>query len=90
MQLEIEKLKHHNIPIHTFYLQPLAKEEGFQKIAEDTNGQCMQLDLNGEGSQMLTHLVTEQILGSIGNSVGGMADELIEEYRRKYRQRQHI
>lgn len=92
-EIEVGKLKAH-LPIHTFYLTSTAKQEGFEKIAQDTGGKCMKLDLNEEGAEMLTHLVTEQILESIGNSVGGMADELIEDYRKEYRkgyrQRQHL
>ncbi|CAF5057827.1 unnamed protein product [Rotaria sp. Silwood1] len=53
----------------------------FKKVAEQTGGRCEMLDINSSsGSQMLTDLITEEILRNVGGSTKGNA--LVEAYRK--------
>ncbi|CAF4705970.1 unnamed protein product [Rotaria sp. Silwood1] len=50
-------------------------------VAEQTGGRCEMLDINSSsGSQMLTDLITEEILRNVGGSTKGNA--LVEAYRK--------
>ncbi|CAF3676854.1 unnamed protein product [Rotaria sp. Silwood1] len=55
----------------------------FKQIAKQTGGRCEMLDINSSsGSQMLTDLVTEEILRNIGGSTKGNA--LVEAYGKRF------
>ncbi|CAF1573592.1 unnamed protein product [Didymodactylos carnosus] len=79
---ELAKLKVDGIPVHAFFVEQRA-EESFKKIAKETGGRCEMLDINSSsGSEMLTDLVTEEILRNVGGSLKG--DALVEAYRNKF------
>lgn len=78
---ELEKLKTKSIPVHAFYLDKGAKEN-FLKIASETGGRCQELNIHSsEGAEMLTNLITEQVLHKSAGPQGQLAVEL---YRKKY------
>ncbi|CAF1002767.1 unnamed protein product [Adineta steineri] len=80
-EVELQKLKNKNIPVHAFYLHDFAKEN-FQKIANETGGRCEQLDIHSSsGAELLTNFVTKEVLRKAAGSQG---DEVIELYRKKY------
>jgi hypothetical protein len=82
---ELENLKMSKISVHAFYVEKRAKDT-FEKIAKSTGGRCEMLDINSEaGANMLTNLVTEEILKNIGGSAKG--DALVKAYREKYSQK---
>ncbi|CAF4248425.1 unnamed protein product [Rotaria sp. Silwood2] len=79
---ELEKLVENSIPVHAFYVEMRA-EEKFQLIANRTHGRCEMLDINSSlGSDMLTDLVTEEILNNIGGQHKGK--DLVTAYRKKF------
>jgi hypothetical protein len=79
---ELEKLVNNNIPVHAFYVEQRA-EEKFHQIATRTHGRCEMLDINSRvGSDMLTDLVTEEILNNIGGQSRGK--DLVTAYRKKF------
>ncbi|CAF3605157.1 unnamed protein product [Rotaria sp. Silwood1] len=79
---ELAKLIANKIPVNAFYVDNRAKES-FQDIANRTAGRCENLDINSSsGSQILTDLVTEEILRNVGGNVKG--NELVEAYRTKF------
>ncbi|CAF0744473.1 unnamed protein product [Adineta steineri] len=79
---ELAKLISNNIPVHAFYVEQSA-EATFRAIATKTKGRCEMLDINSSlGSKMLTDLVTEEILRSIGGTTRGNA--LVDAYRKKF------
>ena len=50
----------------------------------ETGGKCESLNINSSmGSDILTNIVTEQILNSVGQA-RGKADELVNAYRSKF------
>ncbi|CAF0951758.1 unnamed protein product [Rotaria sp. Silwood1] len=75
---ELEKLKAHRIPVHAFFIEQRA-EAVFKQIVNETGGRCEMLDINSSSSsQMLTDLVTEEILRNVRRSTKGNA--LVEAY----------
>jgi hypothetical protein len=69
-----------NIPVDSFYVEKRA-EERFDEIATRTRGQFELLDINSSlGSNMLTDLVTEEILNNIGGQLRGK--DLVSAYRK--------
>ncbi|CAF4908972.1 unnamed protein product, partial [Rotaria sp. Silwood1] len=79
---ELEKLIRDKVPVHAFFVAKRA-EQSFKEIANLTGGRCQLLDINSSaGSQLLTDLVTEEILRNVGgNSIG---NALVEAYRNKF------
>jgi hypothetical protein len=68
--------------VHAFYVEQRVKES-FKEIAERTGGRSAMLDINSSlGSQMLTDLVTEEILRNIGGSSQG--NSLVDAYRSRF------
>lgn len=79
---ELEQLVQNSIPVHAFYVEQQAKES-FCQIAKRTCGRCEMLDINSSsGSDMLTNLVTEEILNNIGGQSKGK--DLVIAYRKKF------
>jgi hypothetical protein len=79
---ELEKLISNKIPVHTFYVETRAKRT-FEDIAKRTGGRCELLDINSsKGAEMLTDLVTEEILRNCGGISKG--NTLVEAYRKTY------
>jgi len=73
--------------LHAFDVADWAKEN-FEKIANSTSGRCERLDINSSaGSEMLTNLVTEEVLRDIGGMEQG--DTLVEEYRKTFKVTSH-
>ncbi|CAF1550656.1 unnamed protein product, partial [Didymodactylos carnosus] len=71
---ELEK----KIQVHAFFVEKRA-EQNFHEIAKD---RCAILDINSPlGSNMLTDLVTEEILRNFGGKKG---DTLVDAYRNKF------
>jgi hypothetical protein len=61
-------------------------QPNFEEISRLTGGESQLLDINStSGAEMLTRLVTEQILMSAGNQNGGKGEELVKAYRAKYK-----
>ncbi|KAL4508491.1 hypothetical protein ABPG72_003795 [Tetrahymena utriculariae] len=80
---EIEKLKNSKIPVHCFYLHKGAKNN-FEEIATFTGGKCQELNINNpEGSDILTNIVVEPILQSVGQ-LNGRGNNLVEEYQKLF------
>jgi hypothetical protein len=78
---ELQKLKVKNISVHTFYLHEGAKKN-FQIIASETSGRCEPLNINSpKGAELLTNIVTEEILRKTAGDQGNAAVDL---YRKKY------
>jgi len=81
--VELQKLKEKKVLVHAFFVAKGA-ETNFREIASQTGGRCQELDINSSnGAQMLTDLVTEEVLRNIGNRKG-KGNELVEAYTRKY------
>ncbi len=79
---EVQTLKASKIPVHAFYVASGA-ESSFRQIAQETGGRCEFLDVNSsDGAAMLTNLVTEEILRSVGGDNKG--DDLVQAYRTKF------
>ncbi|CAF4095909.1 unnamed protein product [Rotaria sp. Silwood2] len=79
---ELAKLILKNIPVHGFFVDARA-EKSFKEIATKSRGRSEKLDINSPaGSQMLTDLVTEEILRNVGGARNG--DALVEAYRSKF------
>jgi hypothetical protein len=79
---ELDKLKSNDISVHAFFIESRA-EKSFREIAAETKGRCELLDINSSlGSEMLTDLVTEEILRNVGGHSKGNA--LVEAYRNKF------
>lgn len=73
-EAELEKLKAHGIPVHTFYLAPKAKK-AFEHIAKETGGRCQELDVHAvDGSEKLQQVITTRVLHNIGG------EEYVKEY----------
>ncbi len=76
---ELLEIQEKNIPVHAFFVDSEAKQK-FTEIANKTGGRCEALDINSDaGAEMLTHLVTEQIMDNIGGA------RLVSAYREKFR-----
>jgi len=81
-QTEIQQLQQKGIPVHAFYVDKYAKTV-FEEISQTTNGTCNFLDINSEkGAELLTDLVTQQILRNAGGSDG---EKLVEWYQQKFK-----
>ncbi|MBX9585798.1 MAG: hypothetical protein K2X50_00940 [Gammaproteobacteria bacterium] len=79
---ELQVLKANEIPVHSFYVARSA-ESSFRQIAQETGGRSEFLDVNSpDGAAMLTNLVTEEILRSVGGDNRG--DDLVQAYRAKF------
>ncbi|CAF1486229.1 unnamed protein product [Rotaria sordida] len=80
---ELAKLTSNRIPVHAFYVDTRA-EKSFKDIASKTGGRSEMLDINSpSGSQILTDLVTEEVLRNVGGAVRGNA--LVQAYRSKFK-----
>ena len=80
---ELEQIIENKIPIHAFYVDNNAKEN-FNEISQKTQGVTNFLDIHSSsGADMLTNMVTTQILKNIGNKKG-VGDLLVDEYYKKY------
>ena len=80
---EARKLKAKNIPVHCFYLHDGAREN-FKQISTETGGKFEYLNINSvDGSNILTDVVTQQILSSVGQA-RGKGEELAYAYIAKY------
>jgi hypothetical protein len=80
-EAEAAKLKSKKIPIHGFYVNNQAKIN-FEQISSMTGGRCNFLDINSsKGADMLTDLVTEEILKTLQS---GSSVNLVEAYQKKY------
>lgn len=80
---ELEELVSNKIPIHGFFVHTRA-EESFNEIATKSSGRSAMLDINSSsGSEILTDLITEEILRNIGGSQNG--DTFVKAYRSKYK-----
>jgi hypothetical protein len=76
---ELDKLVMNNIPVDAFYVKKRAQEK-FHEIATRARGQCEMLDINlSLGSNMLTDLITEEILNNIGGQL--RRKDLVSAYR---------
>jgi hypothetical protein len=81
-QNEVAKLTAKEIPVHAFFVYSGA-ECMFKEIASKTSGRSEFLDVNSaKGADMLTNLVTEEILRSVGGE--GKGTELVDAYRTKF------
>ena len=70
------------IPIHAFYVAQDAAAN-FKEIAHATGGRSTLLDINSPaGADMLTDLVTREILRNVGGEEKGAA--LVEAYNKKF------
>ena len=79
---ELANLIARKIPVHAFFVAKGA-EQSFRDIAQQTGGRCEPLDINSlAGSEMLTNLVTEEILRNVGGTSRG--NELVEAYRNRF------
>ena len=75
----MNKLQAHKIPIHTLYVDQVAKQN-FESIANDTKGKCFFLDIHSSnGEKLLTDLVTQEILRNVGEQ-RGLGDKLVKAY----------
>jgi hypothetical protein len=80
---EVAELKNRGVRINAFYVDSCAKTN-FEEIAAATNGRCQFLDINSnKGANMLTDLVTEEILKTVG-TVMGAGDKFVLDYISKY------
>ena len=69
--------------MHSFYLVGGAKPK-FEEISRITGGKCDYLDINNpNGSEILTNLITEKILQSVGQATG-KGDILVNAYKSKF------
>ncbi len=72
-----------NIPVDAFYVEKRTQEK-FHEIAIRARGRCEMLGINSSlGSNMLTDLITEEILNNIGGQFRGK--DLVSAYRKKVR-----
>ncbi len=69
-----------NIPVDAFHVEKRAQEI-FHEIATRARGRCEMLDINSSlGSDVLTDLVSEEILNNIGGQLRGK--DLVSAYRK--------
>ena len=58
---ETQKLKSKCIPVHSFYVRILAKDN-FEEIARETSGHCEELNINSpQGSEKLKYLINRTV-----------------------------
>uniref|UniRef100_A0A7S1NSQ9 Uncharacterized protein n=1 Tax=Eutreptiella gymnastica TaxID=73025 RepID=A0A7S1NSQ9_9EUGL len=77
-ETELGYIKDAGIPVHAFYVSAEAQPV-FQTIAAETGGMCAALDIySPAGAEMLTNIVTERILHSVGG------DTLVTAYRDEF------
>lgn len=82
---ELAKLKENKIPVHAFHVNEFAGAK-FKEIASETGGRSEMLDINSaEGAEMLTDLVTEEVLNSVGKSSNRDGKALVDTYRIKFK-----
>ena len=80
---ELEELINNHIPVHTFCLDIGAKEN-FEEIAKASGGNFKELNLtSGRSTDILTDIVSIEILNNIGNKKGN-GRELLNSYNRSY------
>ena len=78
---ETELAKLQGVPVHCFYVSSSA-ENAFREISRRQSGRCEALDINGPaGAEMLTGLVTEEVLRKAGGNKG---DQLVAEYQKRH------
>lgn len=79
---ELETLREKKIPVHAFYVVENAKAS-FERIATLTGGKSDMLDISSKkGSEVLTNLVTIEILRNIGGAQRG--NDLVNAYKTKF------
>ena len=85
-QKELNHMKQHwDVPIHAFFVDTRAASN-FRKIARQTGGRCESLDINSpQGAELLTDVVTEEVLRKVGEQAGGQGDTLVETYRKSFK-----
>lgn len=78
--IQIEKLRRHNVPIYTFYLENYREtKKSFEEIAAKTNGKSYPLDVKSPtGSKDLADALAQRILAKVGEKTNH--NELVEEY----------
>jgi hypothetical protein len=81
---ELAKIQEKGVPVHAFYLRDNAKSM-FKDTARTTGGTSCALDLNSN-DDMLTHLITTNILNKVGGVRGGVDHGaiLVNAYRAKF------
>ncbi len=80
---EMLELKKAGVRINAFYVHSWAKAN-FEEIAKETNGRSQFLDINSDkGANILTDLVTEEILKTVGAAMGA-GEKFVEDYRARY------
>jgi hypothetical protein len=81
---ELAKIKEKGVPVHAFYVDPCAMVM-FEETARTTGGTSCALDLNSS-DDMLTHLITTNILNKVGGVRGGVDHGaiLVNAYRAKF------
>ncbi len=81
---EVAKIAAKRVPIHAFYIKGEAKD-AFEEIAAATGGQCNALDIEStSGADVLTNLVTVEVLKKIGDMNGGIGSQLAAAYFEKF------
>ena len=79
---ELRKMIENEVIVHSFYVCESARHS-FEDIARRAGGECHALDINSQaGAELLTKLVTEQILRAVGGSKRG--EEFVQKYRDLY------
>jgi hypothetical protein len=79
IDIEVQGLAAKEVPVHCFYVHPAARES-FESIANATKGKSGYLDIDSSaGAEMLTDIVTENVLNNIGGS------EFVEQYRKMFK-----
>ena len=78
---ETRALADKEIPVHSFYLAPWAKEN-FNEISSMTSGECKRLDVSSSSAaDEMTDLWSLRVLEDIGGDV------LVSQYRKRYASR---
>jgi len=84
---QLQELKRKKIVVHAFYVDRKAKAS-FDEIARETGGRSAALEINSSaGAELLTSLVTEEVLRNVGGSDKG--DTLVQSYRKKFQQKSY-
>jgi hypothetical protein len=86
-ETELAKLKEHEVPVHTFYVDDAAAA-AFNSISESggPGGVCNSLDIKSvNGATMLAQVMTERIVNDVAGG-GQLGAELIEDCRAIFRQ----
>ncbi|ETN97226.1 hypothetical protein RFI_40305 [Reticulomyxa filosa] len=78
---ELLLLRQRGIRVHAFFVNAQARQN-FNEIATVTDGRCEALDINSvKGSDLLTDLVSEEVLRDTGGSKG---NALVDAYRARF------